>query len=265
MNVTKIKNLKIGNNFYNVSSDAIYAQHLGEEFEPHTCQLIDCFSKKGCCIDIGANIGMTSLLMSSLFNDVYSFEPAPSTFSLLKQNVENNNIENIQLFNIGLGNEAFSTEIQFAEGNRSGGFINDITKASEGHVTEDIRVEVGDAILEEHHLLPSFIKIDVEGYELHVLRGLKNVVSKANPVVMLEANHWCLNAFQRTSMPDFVDELLKMFPILYAVHVDKYLDLHNQSDRYLFFYSNILHNKYYDVVGGFEPSQFEKFSLLYQK
>uniref|UniRef100_UPI00404729D4 FkbM family methyltransferase n=1 Tax=Orrella sp. TaxID=1921583 RepID=UPI00404729D4 len=265
MNIVNIQNLKIGNNFYHISSDDIYAQHLGNEFEPFTCQLIDCFSTNGCCIDVGANIGMTSLLMSSLFNDVYSFEPAPSTFSLLKKNIENNNIQNIQLFNIGLGSEVFSTEIQFAEGNRSGGFINNITKASEGHVTENIRVEVGDAILEQHHLLPSFIKIDVEGYELHTLRGLKNTISASNPIVMLEANHWCLNAFQRTSMPDFVDELIDIFPILYAVHGDKYLDLRNQSDRYVFLYSNILRNEYLDVLGGFAPSQFDKFSSRYRK
>ena len=240
MNTIEINNLKIGNHFYNVVSDPIYGQHLGNEFERHTCELISCFDVEAACLDVGANIGMTTLLMSKLFKEVYSFEPVPSTFSLLKRNVERNRLENIALFNVALGSEAFSTEIQFAEGNRSGGFINDITKASEGHVSEKIMVERGDAILKEHHVIPSFIKIDVEGYELQALRGLEQSINQSQPVVMLEANHWCLNALQRTSMPDFLDELLDTFPILYAVHADKRrLDLHNQSDRYVFFLSLI--------------------------
>lgn len=158
----------------------------------------------------------------------------------------------------GLGSKAFSTEIQFAEGNRSGGFINDITKASEGHITENITVEKGDSLLKRHHIRPAFIKIDVEGYELNALRGLKKIMRTSRPVVMLEANHWCLNAFQRTSLPDFLEELLRIFPILYAVHDYTYLDLHSESDRYSFYYSNILQNSFIDVVGGFSASQFDR-------
>ena len=264
MNTVDIDNLKIGNHFYNVVTDPLYGQHLGNEFERHTCDLISCFDEQGSCLDVGANIGMTTLLMSNLFSEVYSFEPAPSTFSLLKENVERNGLKNIKLFNVGLGSEALSTEIQFAEGNRSGGFINDITKASDGHVTEQIMVEKGDEILKVHQLTPSFIKMDVEGYELHALRGLKKAINQSNPVVMVEANHWCLNAFQRISMPDFVDELLDTFPILYAVNTDKkYLNLRSQSERYVFFHSNILRNEFLDLVGGFFPSQFDRFRSIF--
>ena len=264
MDTIEINHLKIGKHFYNVVSDPVYGQHLGDEFERHTCKLISCFAADAACLDVGANIGMTTLLMSKLFREIYSFEPVPSTFSLLKENVGRNRLENINLFNVALGNGAFSTEIQFAEGNRSGGFINDITKASEGHITEKIMVEKGDVILQEHHLTPSFIKIDVEGYELHVLRGLGQSIYQSKPVVMLEANHWCLNAFQRTSMPDFVDELLDTFPILYAVQADKRrLNLHNQSDRYVFFFSNIMRNEFLDVLGGFFPSQFDRFTSVF--
>jgi FkbM family methyltransferase len=264
MKTVDIKNLKVGNHFYDVITDPVYGQHLGNEFEQHTCELMHCFSAPAACFDVGANIGMTTLLMSELFTEVYSFEPVPSTFSILKENVERNKLPNVELFNVALGREAFSTEIQFAEGNRSGGFINDITKASEGHVTEKIVVERGDVILHERRLAPSFIKIDVEGYELHALRGLAKSINQSNPVVMLEANHWCLNALQRTSMPDFVDELLDIFPILYAANADKrYLDLHNQSHRYIFFHSNILRMEFVDVLGGFFPSQFDRFLSIF--
>lgn len=264
MNTIEIDNLKIGDHFYNVVSDPIYGQHLGGEFERHTCELISCFDADAVCLDVGANIGMTTLLMSKLFKEVYSFEPVPSTFSLLKRNVERNRLENVALFNFALGSEAFSAEIQFWEGNRSGGFINDVTKASDGHVTEKIMVERGDVILQERHLTCSFIKIDVEGYELHALRGLEQSISQSKPVVMLEANHWCLNALQRTSMPDFVDELLDTFPILYAVHANKRrLDLHNQSDRYVFFALNIQRNEFLDVLGGFFPAQFDRFTSFF--
>lgn len=106
---------------------------------------------------------------------------------------------------------------------------------------------------------------NVEGYELNVLNGLRNTILASEPVVMLEANHWCLNAFQRISIPDFIDQLLDLFPILYAVNGLKYLNMRNQSERYVFFNSNILRNEFIDIVGGFSPPQFERFLLTYSK
>ena len=190
MTTVTIDNIKIGKKTYKAISDPVYANHIGNDFEPETCNLICCFAEDGgACLDIGANIGMTSLLMSDLFQEVYSFEPAPSTFKILQKNIDANKLKNINAFNFGLGDRAFASEIQYSDGNRSGGFITDKSEGTKVNKTEQVKIEKGDRLLKDVNCHPSFIKIDVEGYELNALRGLNETIKKNQPVVMVEANH----------------------------------------------------------------------------
>ncbi len=78
-----------------------------------------------------------------------------------------------------------------------------------------------------------FMKLDVEGFEQSVITGATRTISQFKPVVMLELNHWCLNALQRTSVPDFLDFLRAIFPVLVAVEGDRYADLHNNDESYM--------------------------------
>ena len=100
----------------------------------------------------------------------------------------------------------------------------------------------------------------------------------------LELNHWCLNAFQRTSVPDFFDFLRGVFPYLYAVDMrytsnlrdrlhrellpsfyDKKdaRNLHDQDAAYHVMYRHILHGSSYPtLVGAFNPTQLTALSSL---
>ena len=67
-----------------VSSDDNYIEAMGNDFEPHMVQLFRALvSSKDVVADIGANIGMTPLLFSSIAKQTYAFEPSPSTFGIL--------------------------------------------------------------------------------------------------------------------------------------------------------------------------------------
>lgn len=253
----RIPNVRIGEREYNVISDTVYAAHIGKDFEPNTCDLVRDLARGGkCALDIGANVGMTTLLLSDLYTKVLSFEPTPSTFFLLESNIAENNINNVEIFNVGLGDENISSKITYASGNRSGGFISSSIEASKGHEVEQVKLVRGDTL----KMKPDFIKIDVEGYELQVLRGLNETIQEHLPVVMFEVNHWCLNAFQRIALPDFLDEVRQLFPVLLAVEGKQCLDLHNESDRYTFLYRNINENSFREVIGGFDKSRFANFA-----
>jgi hypothetical protein len=102
------------------------------------------------------------------------------------------------------------------------------------------------------------------------------------PIVALELNHWCLNAFQRTSVPDFFDYLRSVFPYLYAVdmryagslrdRIQRELlpfrydkkdarNLHDQDAAYHVMYRHILHGSSYPtLVGAFKPTQLNALS-----
>lgn len=205
---------------------------------------------------------MHSATVSQLADQVYAFEPSPSTYALLRKNVDA--ATNVFTHNIGIGDAQGESELTFAPNNRSGGFVSDKTSASTGHVVEKISIDTLDDTVRRLKLKGvDFIKIDVEGFEAHVIKGAQETLSSYRPVVALELNHWCLNAFQRTSVPEFFDYLRSVFPILYAIQGDGYMDLHDPSESYIVMYWHILHMKYLTLVGAFHDGDLEKFNMAY--
>lgn len=278
---------KINGKPYSISSDDDYLDHVEGEFEPEMVSLFkSLIQPTDTVLDIGANIGCTSLLFGDLARKVYSFEPSPTTHRWLVQNVRIAKLNNVEPINLGLGKDAGTFELTFAPNNRSGGFVSNLTNASEGHQVEQITIAKGDDFIREQQIAKvDFIKIDVEGFEQSVIEGLAETIAREQPIVALELNHWCLNAFQRTSVPDFFDFLRSVFPYLYAVDMrytsnlrdrlqrellpflyDKKdaKNLHDQNAAYHVMYRHILHGSSYPtLVGAFKPKQLSALSSMF--
>lgn len=258
--------VNIGGNKYIISSDDDYLEHISNGFEPEMVELFKVLATKSeTILDIGANIGCTAILFGELSKNVYAFEPSPTTFAFLEKNISKSGRKNIFPQNIGLGAKSSESTLTFAPSNRSGGFVSNQTQASVGHTVEKIVIRQLDEVVKSLGLQAiDFIKIDVEGFEGHVLRGAKKTLSSNKPVVVLELNHWCLNAFQRTSIPDFFDLLRSMFPVLLAVDGSNYMDLHDESDSYIVMYHHILQMRFPNIVAGFDETRFNQFRSLYE-
>lgn len=251
----------IGQKTYSIVSDDSYLDHIKNGFEPDTVALFNSLLRESDLVfDVGANIGCTSILFGERCRKVYSFEPSPTTFKFLQRNLSNAGLDNVVPMNMGLGSCACESELTFAPSNRSGGFVSDKTQASFGHVTEKIKIERADDAAKLMDLPTSdFMKIDVEGFEKSVIEGSREIIDAYKPIVALELNHWCLNAFQRITIPDFFDFLRARFPILLAVQGNKYSNLHNPSDSYHVMYHHINHFKYMNLVGAFSEERLAKF------
>ena len=286
--VERLVRTKINGKSYSISSDDDYLDHVEGEFEPEMVSLFQSLLQPtDTVLDIGANIGCTSLLFGDLARQVYSFEPSPTTHRWLVENVQRAKLNNVEPLNLGLGKDAGTFELTFAPNNRSGGFVSNLTSASEGHQVEQITIARGDDFIREHQIAKvDFIKIDVEGFEQSVIEGLAETIARDQPIVVLELNHWCLNAFQRTSVPDFFDFLRGVFPYLYAVDMrytsnlrdrlhrelfpsfyDKKdaRNLHDQDAAYHVMYRHILHGSSYPtLVGAFNPTQLTALSSLFR-
>lgn len=278
---------KINGKSYGISSDDDYLDHVEGEFEPEMVSLFkSLLQPTDTVLDVGANIGCTSLLFGDLARKVYSFEPSPTTYRWLVENVQGAKLNNVETINLGLGKEAGTFELTFAPNNRSGGFVSNLTSASEGHQVEQITIVRGDDFISERKIdKVDFIKIDVEGFEQSVIEGLAATIARDQPIVALELNHWCLNAFQRTAVPDFFDFLRSVFPYLYAVdmrYVSNLRDrlrrellpflydkkdarnLHDQDAAYHVMYRHILHGSSYPtLVGAFKPIQLNALSSTF--
>ena len=137
-------------------------------------------------VDIGANIGFYSILFSDRFDQIYSFEPNKRNFKVLKRNIDNNKLKNIQIFNFGLGeNKEFLIGNSNSKGElfqTSGFSINKDNKKG-----EKVSVQKGDEVLHFKNKTIT-IKIDVEGFEFFVLKGLKSAL--VNNLCILQIEIW---------------------------------------------------------------------------
>ncbi len=255
----------IGGRSFVLESDDRYLDSLKDGFEPDTVALFRTLATGAdVVLDVGANIGCTTLLFSGLARRVLSFEPSPSTFGFLRANVERAGCANVSLFNAGLGDQAGQAPLTFSPTNRSGGFVSTGVTASADLRTESVAIHRLDDVVEaEQPGRIDVVKIDVEGFEGHVLRGAARTLDAHRPVVVLEVNHWCLNAFQRTSIPDFFDQMRATFPVLLALDGAGYLDLHEPGDNYTVMHQHITRRRFQNLLGAFDEARLAAFRADY--
>jgi FkbM family methyltransferase len=261
------RTVKVGEATYTVQSDRdLYLESITGEFEPDLAQLFKAVVKPGgVAIDVGANIGFTAILLGQIASRVIAYEVAPSTFPFLEQNIARSGHDTIEVLPVGLGAVAGAAELTSTPGNRSGTFIADHETADRRyHTSEQAEIRTLDAEVERLGLdAVDFLKIDVEGFEMFVIQGGRATLSRFHPVVVMEMNHWCLNAFQRIALPDFLDFVLGIFPLAYAVQGNEYLDLHDPDRRYDAMHKNIVDNSFMNLVAAFEESQLAEFSSTF--
>jgi FkbM family methyltransferase len=144
-------------------------------------------NKKRICLDIGANIGNHSLFFSNFFEKVISFEPNPETYEVLSINVRR--AKNILAINLGASDSKREIVVHRNPGNFGATKIELDQLTTEGYEEDLVRfnVDILDNTLSPEFLSKvDFIKIDVEGHEIFALRGLKQTLLSANPIVAFE-------------------------------------------------------------------------------
>ena len=134
----------------------------------------------GAVIDAGANIGNHSIFFSKYFRKVYSFEPNPTTYKLLKINSKINN--NISVKKKGLSNREAVSYLLENKSNLGGSRL--INKRSKN--TIDIHLGTLDHETNFIKERIQLIKIDVEGHEFEVIQGSKNTILKNKPIIIFE-------------------------------------------------------------------------------
>jgi FkbM family methyltransferase len=140
--------------------------------------------------DIGANIGYVSLSLARQVGPtghVFAFEPVPQNLASLRENVANNSFTNIHVIDAAASDVTGAAEIRIA-GNFSTASL--LWHRGDPSVQEiSVKTVVIDELVKAGELpAPSFIKIDVEGAEGLVLRGMQRTISSAKPVLFIECS-----------------------------------------------------------------------------
>jgi FkbM family methyltransferase len=140
-------------------------------------------------IDVGANIGIYTLLLSRLVGEsgrVTAIEPEPDLFEALKTNCRLNSAKNVRPYNVAAGATSkvgvLSRSFVHAGDNRMG-----LAAVSEIRKPVEVRVTTIDEIVGGEHV--DFIKIDVQGWEGEVLKGMQQVLA-CNASLQICFEYW---------------------------------------------------------------------------
>lgn len=149
------------------------------------------------CIDVGANCGTYSIFMSKFSKQVHAFEPNKIALAALKENIAINDISNITVHDVALGDKNCNLDLHIAKNADTAwsSFVYGSNKPIYGdHVT--VEAVKGDDIVEKLNLQKiDLIKIDVEGYERNVLLGLKRTINKFRPIIFMEFSKFTKKSF----------------------------------------------------------------------
>ncbi len=161
-------------------------------FEPNETNLVKKVIKRGdVVVDIGANIGYYSLIFLKIIGEegrVFSFEPDPYCFNLLKKNIEINHYNNAMLIQKAISNENGRAKLYISDSYNANQTIHDLHDDRRSIEIETIRL---DDYFRDYNKRIDFIKIDTEGSEAKILQGMPLLLQK-NKDIKIMAEFWPL-------------------------------------------------------------------------
>lgn len=135
-------------------------------------------------LDVGANIGIWAHEMRRYASNVHAFEPNPKLFAMLKAGMAT---KNVSLHPIALSDCTGNSQLMVPKGRR--GYSNYSATLSHGtvHGAEYRTTKVPTSRLDDLNICNvGFIKIDVEGHEMEVIRGAVNTIASCRPNMIIE-------------------------------------------------------------------------------
>ena len=146
-------------------------------------------------VDAGANIGYVTAMLARWVGSagqVFSFEPVPETYDLLRHNITSLRLAQVKLFNCALSAEDGEAvmSVPLYEAGYENPYEARIVGGGGPAAKDGRRVSVAvrqlDSALKDVGEPITFLKIDVEGHELELLRGANTLIEKWHPAMVIE-------------------------------------------------------------------------------
>lgn len=163
--------------------------------------------------DVGANMGLYTVFLGQVVAErglVVAFEPETHYCERLRANVALNGLHNVRIVPVALGDRSYTAGLLSSERGMAAPRVPEARseRAGAGSFLQRVRVVPGDELVEKQHLrLPRLVKIDVEGSEHAVIRGLAHTLS--NPVCRLACCELHPKLLPEGLSPDDILTLLK--------------------------------------------------------
>lgn len=137
-------------------------------------------STPGAVVDVGANVGANSVVLAlQLGVEIWAFEPEPENFRRLEGNVALNDLQNIRIIQSAVSAVNGVSQIRPGPDSNPG-----LAALSDDSDYSKVSLVTLDSVFRMRRV--SMLKIDVEGHELGVLEGAKNVLIRDKPLIFVE-------------------------------------------------------------------------------
>jgi FkbM family methyltransferase len=151
-------------------------------------------------LDLGANIGYYVLLESRMVGEkgvVYAVEPVTECFKSLEKNVKLNNLKNVQLFRFGAGDK--NTKAFINVGKKLNLSAMTFYRDAEFTQQEEVDMITVDEFFKDKKA-PNLIRMDVEGYEYAIVKGMSKTLASPNLKLLMEIHSKIMTKDQTDGM-----------------------------------------------------------------
>jgi FkbM family methyltransferase len=161
-----------------------------------------------CCIDVGANIGLTSIVMAYHSKDVkvIAFEPSPINHEYLRDNIERAGYsQRVELHKVALGNR--TGEVNFREEPE----FRAVSRISDSSDSSSILVPITtlDEFAASYKIEQiDLVKIDVEAFETDVVMGARNTIFGLRPRVIFEFNDFAIRKYRNANPVEWLATMM---------------------------------------------------------
>jgi len=173
-------------------------------------------------LECGANLGYYALMEASIIGNegrVYAVEPIPENFRILKKNIELNNYSYIiKAYNLAMSDEEGDSEIAVTKNSNFATMLLEknimsewMSKKLKQQTKETIKIKAMriDSFLENKRDI-DLIRIDIEGYEIKIIKGLINTIKKSKKPIKLFIELHPLVFKDKKIISKFVKDLLNL-------------------------------------------------------
>lgn len=175
--------------YLNIKESPMMLERALGRYELPKHRALQIFLTKGkTFIDVGANKGDFSLVASKLVGSkgrILAFEPAPDNCKWITKSIEKNGYRNIGLYEMALSDENGTAQLHIGDKSGWHSLIPGLPHREKGKIEVKMRT-LDDFLQEINYSNPvDVVKIDVEGADLHVLRGAKKTLLNNKSITLL--------------------------------------------------------------------------------
>lgn len=153
----------------------------------HGINTLKTFNKLGnkAIIDVGCFVADSCLVFRKYTkNKIYTFEPVLENYKLAQKTIELNNLQDVVLENLALGDKEEESEIT------ANGMQSSILHVKyKNNKTEKIKTTTLDKYVKDNNIEVGLIKVDIEGFEPYFLRGAVETIKEQKPIILLSIYH----------------------------------------------------------------------------